>query len=423
MPPRKPFSSSSLKSSVRLPQNKAAKGGVLSCLGCLGIIGLFFGLAIIVGIVNAITGNTPDSKPVAAHTSSSATPVESPSESPSPTASEGSSSSPSATPSPSPTSEEAVPLEKEKNVATVVSKDTAASSDSQATIEKLNTLEVKGRAPKTGYNRSQFGQAWADVDHNGCDTRNDILRRDLTSITVKPGTQGCKVMSGVLDDPYVPHTIQFKRGKDTSDDVQIDHVVSLSDAWQTGAQAISATDREQFANDPMNLLAVDGPANQAKGDGDAATWLPNNKDFRCTYVSKQIDVKAKYHLWVKEAEKQAMIDTLKNCGAVLPEKTATPTPVAPKQTQEAPAPAPAPVKEAPAPAPVEQAPAPAAPGAAQPAPVAPVPVAPAPVQQAPAAGPFPNCTAARQAGAAPLYAGQPGYAPKLDRDRDGVACE
>ncbi|MEX3609786.1 DUF1524 domain-containing protein [Rothia sp. LK2588] len=348
-------------------------------------------------------------------------------ESPSPTASESSSPSPSATPSHSPTSEEAVPLEKEKNAATVVSKDTAASSDSQAAIEKLNSLEVKGRAPKTGYNRSQFGQAWADVDHNGCDTRNDILRRDLTSITVKPGTQGCKVMSGVLDDPYVPHTIQFKRGKDTSDDVQIDHVVSLSDAWQTGAQAISATDREQFANDPMNLLAVDGPANQAKGDGDAATWLPNNKEFRCTYVSKQIDVKAKYHLWVKEAEKQAMIDTLKNCGAVLPEKTAAPAPVAPKPTQEAPAPTPAPVKEAPAPAPVEQAPAPApiAPAPVQQAPVAPAPapVAPAPVQQAPAASPFPNCAAARQAGAAPLYAGQPGYALKLDRDRDGVACE
>ena len=203
-------------------------------------------------------------------------------------------------------------------------------------------------------------------------------------------------MSGVLDDPYVPHTIQFKRGKDTSDDVQIDHVVSLSDAWQTGAQTISAADREQFANDPMNLLAVDGPANQAKGDGDAATWLPNNKEFRCTYVSKQIDVKAKYHLWVTRAEHDRIEDILGDCGR------------APAR------------QDAPASQPTEEAPEPAAP-----APAAPAPARPAPAQEAPGAPAvsYPNCTAARAAGAAPLYAGSPGYSLKLDRDKDGVACE
>lgn len=127
-------------------------------------------------------------------------------------------------------------------------------------------------------------------------------------------------MAGVLDDPYTATTIDFQQGKNTSSAIQIDHVVALSDAWQTGAQDLSVTDREQLANDSVNLLAVDGPANQQKSDADAATWLPSNKDYRCTYVSKQIDVKAKYHLWVKQAEKDAMIQALGNYGATLPEK-------------------------------------------------------------------------------------------------------
>lgn len=387
---------------VKLPQNKVAKGGVLSCLGCLGIIVLFFALAIIVGIVQAITGNAPE-------TTNSAT-------TPSPTASLSTSATPSATPTPSPTTTSAtptpttssptptaVPLADEKNTAAVPRSDTTQSSDAQTALDTLETLEVKGRAPKTGYSREQFGAAWADVDHNGCDTRNDILRRDLTSITVKPGTHGCKVMTGVLDDPYTATTIDFQQGKNTSSAIQIDHVVALSDAWQTGAQDLSVTDREQLANDPVNLLAVDGPANQQKSDADAATWLPSNKDYRCTYVSKQIDVKAKYRLWVKQAEKDAMIQVLGNCGATLPEKTQDPTPAAEEPTQ-------APVQQATTPAyvapPAEQAPA-----------------LQVPAQQAPATAVFASCAEARAAGAAPLYAGSPGYSSKLDRDGDGVACE
>ena len=174
----------------------------------------------------------------------------------------------------------------------------------------LGTLEVKGRAPKTGYVRDQFGQRWKDVDRNGCDTRNDVLARDLTDI-VRSGP--CKVMSGSLADPYTGQTIAFQRGQGTSELVQIDHVVALSDAWQKGAQALDAGTRERFANDPLNLLAVDGSANQQKSDGDAATWLPPHKPARCAYVARQVSVKAAYGLWVTQAERDAIARVLATC--------------------------------------------------------------------------------------------------------------
>jgi len=177
----------------------------------------------------------------------------------------------------------------------------------------LATLTVKGRAPMTGYDRARFGQAWADVDRNGCDTRNDILRRDLTAYTLKAGTHGCLVLRGTLHDPYTGKTISFVRGQGTSTAVQIDHVVALGDAWQKGAQRWSTTTRTAFANDPLNLLAVDGPTNQRKGDGDAATWLPPRKAVRCAYVARQISVKHKYALSVTAAERDAMARVLQAC--------------------------------------------------------------------------------------------------------------
>jgi len=177
----------------------------------------------------------------------------------------------------------------------------------------LETLAVKGRAPKTGYERSQFGPAWSDVDRNGCDTRNDILNRDLTSIIYKPGTHQCVVLSGTLLDPYSGEKIAFERGVATSPDVQIDHVVALSNAWQTGAFKLTYEKRLAIANDPMNLLAVKGRLNSQKGDGDAATWLPPLKSIRCAYVAQQIVVKAKYGLWVTPPEKAAMVGLLSKC--------------------------------------------------------------------------------------------------------------
>lgn len=175
-------------------------------------------------------------------------------------------------------------------------------------ITTLDTIAIKGRAAKTGYTRQQFGDGWAKV--GDCDTRNIILNRDLTNVVV---SANCKVMSGTLQDPYTGKVIQFTRGAETSDDVQIDHVVALSNAWQTGAQLLTPERRVALANDPLELIAVDGQANQNKGDGDAATWLPPNKPFRCQYVARQIAVKAKYGLWVTLAESDAMRRVLGDC--------------------------------------------------------------------------------------------------------------
>lgn len=312
-------------------------------------------------------------------------------------------------PSPTPTAS-AVPFaDDEAAIAAFVGQvgtvaDASVTTD-RAALAVLDTLAVKGRAPKTGYARDEFGQRWLDVDRNGCDTRNDILGRDLTD-AVRSGS--CRVTAGSLNDPYTGASIAFVRGQGTSELVQIDHVVALSDAWQKGAQQLSADQRASFANDPLNLLAVDGAANARKGDGDAATWLPPQKAYRCTYVAAQIAVKATYGLWVTEAERDAMKRVLESC----PEQTV------PTSAFAAPAPAPV-VEPEPEPEPVVE------PVAVQPepAPAEPAP-APAPVEQAPVETVYyENCAAVRAAGAAPIYAGQPGYSKKLDRDGDGVGCE
>ena len=195
---------------------------------------------------------------------------------------------------------------------TVTLQPSTINTPSGSAAAALNELVVKGRAPKTGYARTQFGDGWASK--NGCDMRNIILKRDLTNVTEN---DKCQVVSGRLNDPYTGKTIHFMRGAGTSDDVQIDHVVALSDAWQTGAQQLSPQTREQLANDPLELLAVDGPANQQKSDGDTATWLPPNKSFRCQYVARQVAVKKKYQLWVTNAEKDAIAKILIACPSQL----------------------------------------------------------------------------------------------------------
>ena len=190
------------------------------------------------------------------------------------------------------------------------SQQSGSNSDSgEVARDALAALPTKGRAPKTGYKRSQFGDGWAKA--GGCDTRNVILRRDLTNAVL--GDDNCKVQAGALSDPYTGQRIAFKRGANSSGAVQIDHVVALSNAWQTGAQQLSSEQRISLANDPLELLAVDGPANQQKGDGDAATWLPSNKPFRCQYIARQIAVKKKYSLWVTPPERTAMERILASC--------------------------------------------------------------------------------------------------------------
>lgn len=176
----------------------------------------------------------------------------------------------------------------------------------------LEALPVKGRAAKDNYDRQAYGQAWLDVDSNGCDTRNDVLRRDLRDIEFS-GDSHCRVAGGTFQEPYTGRGITFRRGAGTSQDVQIDHVVALADAWQKGAQQLTARQRQHLANDPLNLIAVEGAANQDKGASDAAGWLPPNKAFRCHYVARQISVKAAYRLWVTPAEKEAMKRVLSSC--------------------------------------------------------------------------------------------------------------
>lgn len=196
-----------------------------------------------------------------------------------------------------------------------------STGDEASIINQLKALPIKGRAPKTGYSREKFGKGWVDVDNDGCDTRNQILQRDLKDTL----TRGCQVIRGTLEDPYTGKTIHFFRdGTDGapdlngdgipgwSEEVQIDHVVALSDAWQKGAQGWSQEKRTLFANDPLNLLAVDGEANQEKSDSDAASWLPA-RSFWCSYSERQIEVKTKYALSVTKAEENALEKALGTC--------------------------------------------------------------------------------------------------------------
>lgn len=251
----------------------------------------------------------------------------------------------------------------------------AADAAPGSALAAVEGLVVKGRAPRTGYDRDLFGRGWVDVDRNGCDTRNDVLSRDLVDVTTEPGTHGCVVLTGTLHDPYGGATITFRRGAGTGALVQVDHVVALSDAWQKGAQQWDAATRVAFANDPLNLVAVDGALNAQKGDGDAATWLPPAKESRCPYVARQVAVKRAYGLWVTAAERDAMVRVLSTC---------------PDEPLPAGDPAPSPAPQ----------------GAG-----------------VPRSEPFESCAAARAAGAAPVRVGEPGYGPHLDGDGDGIGCE
>ena len=181
---------------------------------------------------------------------------------------------------------------------------------------QLKDLPVRGWDRTSDFRRPQFGEAWSDdvnveFGHNGCNTRDDILRRDLKDLVVRPFT--CFAQSGTLVDPYTGTTIAFVRGPSTSNAIEIDHVVSLADAWYKGARAWDPQRRLDFANDPRNLLAVSPKANFDKAFRDAAGWLPPNAAFRCDFVARQVEVKAAYGLWLSAKEKKAMTSVLSDC--------------------------------------------------------------------------------------------------------------
>jgi hypothetical protein len=216
---------------------------------------------------------------------------------PTPSATESVTPDPTPSQTPTPTSSSPSTLEPEP----------AALSEA---ISALASIPIKGRAPKTGYDRDLFASDW---DYSfGCDTRNKILRRDFSEFAFRAGSS-CIIETGVLNDPYTGTTINFVRGVGTSSEVQIDHVVAVSDAWQKGAQQLSSDQRYAFYNDPLNLLAVSGSANSQKSDSDAASWLPSNKSFRCEFVARQIAVKLSYKLWVTQAEYDSMYRVLEAC--------------------------------------------------------------------------------------------------------------
>jgi hypothetical protein len=274
-----------------------------------------------------------------------------------------------------------VPSVEQAKAKTHTSRVAAGHSSKGIALAALDMLAVKRRAPKTGYSREQFGDGWASVA--GCDMRDRILRRDLTSTTYEHGDT-CAIRGGRLNDPYTATAITFVRGG--ASEVDIDHVVALSDAWQKGAQRWTAARRLAFANDPLNLLSVDAHVNRAKGDGDAATWLPPNKRFRCEYVARQVAVKRKYNAWVTQAERDAIQRVLQSCPTEkLPRAGAIRVPV---------------VRE---------------------------PRASTPSSDELSGGgrAFANCAEVRAAGLAPLMEGSADYeaSPRLDRDKDGVACE
>lgn len=420
-------------------RNGIKKGGIAagSCCGCtgLGVVGL-----LILGVIGSLAAPTEQSPtPVASSSAaSSATPA------PSSAEDAHEAGSVSVTPDASPA------LNSDVNAASVPGENNATvgpagqqAAPTGTALAQLRTLEVKGRAPKTGYDRESFG--WRDdVDRNGCDTRNDILRRDLTSITTKAGTQGCVVLSGRVDSPYSGSSYDFVRNPTNTD---IDHVVALSDAWQSGASGWDAQKKIAFANDPLNLLAVESTLNRQKGDGDAATWLPPHKPYRCEYVARQVAVKAKYGLWVKPAEAEAIERVLTACPDMKAFDQSVEPPATDSTTEAKPAPTEKPrrtekpkradkPRQADKPAPLvreveREAPKREAPKKETPkkthtkksAPKTEEPKKSSSKKKPSGRGGFRNCTEAWEKGAAPLHRGQPGYAPKLDGDDDGVACE
>lgn len=182
-------------------------------------------------------------------------------------------------------------------------------------LSALEDLKVKDKDPFNDFNRNRlFGEGWLDLDGDDCNTRNEVLARDLENVEFRKVTpRNCVVQSGTLKDDYTGKTIQFLREKGSSDKVQIDHVVALGNVWRTGGQHLDQETRKKIANDPLNLIAVDGETNQDKESQDASDWLPPNEAFHCEYVARQIAVKTKYGLWVTPEEKKAMSEVLAGC--------------------------------------------------------------------------------------------------------------
>jgi hypothetical protein len=194
----------------------------------------------------------------------------------------------------------------------------AGTLDPAGASAALAGLPVAEKTSLEGYERGcgdgegcVFGPAWADVDRNGCDQRNDVLHRDLTEIEVRAGTQECVVVAGVLDDPYTGEIVPFTKAD--AGLVPIDHVVPLAAAWVQGAAAWPVEQRRAFANDLGNLMATTRAENSSKGDSTAEEWTPSDPAYDCSYATVVVTVKTRYALAVSPAEQRALERLLATC--------------------------------------------------------------------------------------------------------------
>jgi len=219
-------------------------------------------------------------------------PIGQPSNVPSGTTTAIASAEPSATAGPTPDTSSSIPT---------------PSAESSKALKAAEALQIRGRAATTNYSRDAFGSAWKDIDRNGCDTRNDILKRDFTTAIFKSGTGDCKVVGGTWTDPYSNETYTFETAPSGA---QIDHIVSLKNAWQMGADLWSDQMRVDYANDPLNLIATIASLNREKSDANAASWLPPYKPGRCKFIATQVAVKTKWSLYVTDSEKEVFVSIL-----------------------------------------------------------------------------------------------------------------
>lgn len=273
-----------------------------------------------------------------------------------------------------------------------------APAASGTALEALETLTVAPFSSTSKYQRANFGETWEDIDSNGCETREDILKRDIPNATIKGK---CDVRKGSFSDPYTGKTINFNADDGKGGGVDIDHIIPLSLGWKTGASEWDAAKRLKFANDPLNLMASDSGENRKKGDKDASAYLPPNKAFHCEYVARQVSVRVKYGTWITPAEKSAIYTVLQSCPTqpliadtwgISVDKSAPVAPVAPAE---------------PAPA----------------APVEPAPVAEAPVATGGNDPQFSSCAKAKAEGFGPYTAADPEFSWYRDGDGDGTVCE
>ncbi len=333
-------------------------------IAAAGLAGLIAGAA--------IAPPAPVALPAPAATSTASPTETATSPNPTPTASQPTATQPTATPIP-----------RASTTAKPQPKPTTTPGAGTA-LALLAGLDVKGRAPKTGYGRGQFGSGWA-TRPDGCTTRETALRRDLADVKLLAADR-CIVLGGKLNDPYTGAAFTAKTT--SLDELDIDHVVPLSDAWQKGSQKWSSTRRAAFANDLLNLQTTQGGVNSSKGDGDAATWLPPNTSYRCSYVARQIAVKHAYDLSVTKAEKSAMQRVLATCPTQkLPTRASAQKVVDKKPTIVKPK--------------------------------------PKSKSKGPTTDPrFPTCKAANAAGYGPYYRGKDTeYGWYRDNDHDGTVCE